>query len=155
MSTLVSFTMPQSVLQRAASRNVVTYPPSWLFDFNTGDYILDGGGDVIDADGYQAWVQRCIKAILTQRYAYPIYSRQYGTHLIRALSYPNRDIAKSMLQREISEALLHDRGTGAIISFIITWVGDEVSYTVVLSPKIPAGRTVSIVVSADGSVVTR
>lgn len=144
--TIVSFEMPATP---AARTTAYSYPPSWLFDFANGDYILDGGGQYIEADGYQAWVQRCVKALLTQRYAFPIYSRNYGTNFIKTTSYPKRDLARSMIQREISESLLSDPGTGAVRNFVIDWVGDELTIKVDVIPRTPAGRVVQIVMSQE------
>jgi hypothetical protein len=138
---MISFDMPPVIAQRVAAQRTVRYDPSWLFDFETGDYITDGAGHVIEASGYEAWIQRCMKVLLTQRYAYPIYSRLYGTNLLKTLNYRLRQLVQSMIQREVTSALLHDPGTGAVRDFKFEWAGDMPVMTITLLPKVGTDPT--------------
>jgi hypothetical protein len=109
------------------------YPKSYLFDFEKGDFVLDGAGRIIIADGYTAWVQWCVKTVLTERFAYLTYSQNYGTEIETALKQPSRQAVEAELERTITEALLMDPRTEMVRDFRFTWEGDQlrVAFTVV------------------------
>lgn len=112
------------------------YPESYLFDFKKGDFVLDGAGRVVEADGYAAWVQWCIKTILTQRFAYVIYSSDYGTELEEAQKQPDRKAVEIELERAITEALLVDPRTEMVKDFVFEWEGDTVKVSFVAVPVV-------------------
>lgn len=63
-------------------------------------------------DGKEAVLQAVYLALSTERYAYPIYSRNYGVELADLVGQP-RDYAMSEIKRRITEALEQDdRVTG-------------------------------------------
>jgi hypothetical protein len=92
------------------------YPTGYQWDFNTAALALDGAGRVIPAEGYTAWLLWCIKCVSTERYAYPIYSRQYGVQFA-GVPQMRPDQARAHIMREITEALMNDRRTGRVINF--------------------------------------
>lgn len=109
------------------------YPKAPLFDFVQGDFVMDGAGRVVMADGHRAWVQWCIKTVLTERFAYAIYGPDYGTELQEAKKQPDRAAVEVWIEREITEALLIDPRTEMVQDFTFNWRGDEltVGFTVV------------------------
>ena len=109
------------------------YPKSYLFDFEKGDFVLDGAGRIAIADGHQAWVQWCVKTVLTERFAYLAYSWNYGAEIDEALKQPTRALVEMEIERTITEALLADPRTYAVRDFSFEWKGDElyVSFTAV------------------------
>lgn len=58
-------------------------------------------------DGQEAVLQAVYIILNVERYAYPIYSRNYGSELSDLIGKP-RDYAMSELKRRISDALLQD-----------------------------------------------
>jgi hypothetical protein len=126
------FEMPELAGQQQAQPEP-EYPKSYLFDFEKGDFVIDGAGRIVIADGYTAWVQWCIKAVLTERFAYLAYSENYGVEIDKALKQPTRAAVETEVERTITEALLVDPRTYAVRGFSFEWRGDElyVSFTVI------------------------
>lgn len=126
------FDMPELVEQKQ-TEPAPKYGKSWLFDFEKGDFVVDGAGRVVEVDGHTAWVQWCVKTVLTQRFAHVIYSFDYGTELEEASKQPSRKAVEAELERTITEALLVDPRTEVVKDFAFEWDGDivKVSFTVV------------------------
>ncbi len=127
-----AFDMPE-LAEQQETEPAPKYGKSWLFDFKKGDFVVDGAGRVVEADGHTAWVQWCVKTVLTQRFAHVIYSFDYGTELEEALKQPSRKAVEAELERAITEALLADPRTEMVRDFTFEWEGDivKVSFTVV------------------------
>ncbi len=126
-----TFDMPQLVEENRP--NLIQYPESPLFDFANGDFVVDGAGRFVMADGHTAWAQWCQKAVMTERFAYLAYSTDYGSELRSARRQPTRAAVKSEIERMITEALLVDPRTQAVVDFDHQFEGDSarVSFTVV------------------------
>ena len=126
------FDMPEIAEQRQTQLEP-EYPESYLFDFEKGDFVLDGAGRIAIADGHTAWVQWCIKAVLTERFAYLAYSGNYGVEIDEALKQPTRALVEMEIERTITEALLADPRTELVRDFSFKWRADElyVSFTIV------------------------
>lgn len=75
-------------------------------------------------DNQEAINQAVIKILNTERYAYTIYSSQYGVELERLLGQ-NYDFIVSDLERTISEALLVDDRITGISDFRIEKTGTD------------------------------
>jgi hypothetical protein len=127
-----TFEMPELVEQQQTQPEP-GYPESYLFDFEKGDFVLDGAGRIVIADGYTAWAQWCVKTVLTERFAYLAYSGNYGVEIDKALKQPTRAVVETEVERTITEALLADPRTYAVRDFSFEWKGDElyVSFTVI------------------------
>lgn len=124
---------PPIIVEQEQPQLAPEYPKSYLFDFEKGDFVLDGAGRIVIADGYTAWVQWCIKAVLTERFAYLAYSGNYGVEIDEALKQPTRAAVETEVERTITEALLADPRTYAVRNFLFKWRGNElyVSFTVI------------------------
>lgn len=127
-----AFDMPELVEQQQTATGP-EYPESYLFDFEKGDFARDGAGRVVKADGHRAWVQWCIKAVLTERFACLAYGWDYGTEADKALKQPSRAMIAAEIERTITEALLADPRTEMVRDFGFRWKADElyVSFTVI------------------------
>lgn len=129
----------------AATAPAPTYGRGWAFDFAKGDFVLDGAGGVVALDGHNAWVQWCVKTVLTQRLAYPIYSNQYGCEVLEAMkSATNRRTAEAEIARTITEALLADARTAAVRDFQVTWEGDQVRVSCTVEPVIGSAERLEV-----------
>ena len=84
------------------------YYPSPLWDYEAGDFAVNGARQVIYGSGYEAWVQWCIKTIMTERWAHRGYSSNAGIEAMGAFGLSNRKAQESALRRTITEALLAD-----------------------------------------------
>jgi hypothetical protein len=124
---------PPTIVEQEQPQLAPEYPKSYLFDFEKGDFVLDGAGRMVIADGYTAWAQWCVKTILTERFAYLAYSRNYGVEIDEALKQPTRAAVETEVERTITEALLTDPRTYAVRDFSFEWRGDKlyVSFTVI------------------------
>ena len=142
-----AFDMPELIEQQQAEP-APRYGKSWLFDFEKGDFVLDGTGRIVIADGYTAWVQWCIKTILTQRFAYVIYSSDYGTELEEAQKQPDRKAVEIELERAITEALLVDPRTEMVKDFVFEWEGDTVKVSFVAVPVVGPPEQLEVILNA-------
>lgn len=84
------------------------YKSSAYFDFQTGDFAMDGGGRVTQASGFDAWKQWCIKTIATQRRAYYNYTEGLGIEGEQAMAQPTADLQQLALETTIQDALMAD-----------------------------------------------
>jgi len=109
------------------------YPKSYLFDFEKGDFVLDAAGRIAVADGHRAWVQWCVKTVMTERFACLAYSGNYGVEVEQARKQPDRALAEMEIERTITEALMVDPRTELARDFSFKWRADElyVSFTIV------------------------
>lgn len=89
-------------------KNEAVYPRSAYFDFEKGDFALDGGGKLRMADGFDAWKQWCIKTIATQRRAFYHYTDGLGIEGEQAMAQPTEALQRLSLETTITEALMAD-----------------------------------------------
>ena len=141
------FEVPELVEQQQ-TEPAPKYGKSWLFDFKKGDFVLDGAGRVVEANGHTTWMQRCIKTILTQRFAYVIYSSDYGTELEEAQKQPDRKAVEIELERAITEALLVDPRTEMVKDFVFEWEGDTVKVSFVAVPVVGPPEQLEVILNA-------
>jgi len=99
------------------------YAPGVYFD---GDLRRDGKFRLVEATGVESWEQWCKKCLLTERYSSPCYSTDYGIEIQEAMAAGSRELAESILTRQISEALMADpRGRTQYVSGVdFTWLDD-------------------------------
>ena len=127
-----AFEMPELV-EQARPKPEPEYLESYLFDFEKGDFVVDGAGRVVIADGHTAWKQWCIKTVLTERFACLAYGWDYGVELEEALKNPSRAIVEMEIEKAITEALVIDDRTELVKDFTFKWSGDQlwVNFTVI------------------------
>ena len=104
---------------------VTGYHPGYYFDFETGDYKLDGTYSVVGATGVESWEQWCIKCMNTQKGACAAYP-DFGVDYDAAFRADERDKTESDLASSITDALMADpyeRTTG-IESIEFEWGPD-------------------------------
>ena len=115
---------------------------SMYFDFKTGDFVVGSTGKIRESDYIDTWIQWCLKAVYTQRYAHLAYTKNYGSELEKALQMAEREIIEGFVERTIQEAIMADplRRTSSVRNFGHTWGTDEL-------------KTVFDVVGSDGTTV--
>ena len=141
------FEMPE-LMEQQQTELAPRYGKSWLFDFKTGDFVIDGAGRVVQADGYTAWAQWCVKTVLTERFAYLAYSQNYGTEIEAALRQPSRQAVEAELERVITEALLVDPRTQVVRDFRFTWQGDQLQVAFTVVPAVGDPEWLEVMYSA-------
>lgn len=103
-------------------KNEGIYKGSAYFDFQTGDFALDGGGRVTSASGFDAWKQWCIKTIATQRRAYYNYTAGLGIEGEQAMSQPTAALQQLALETTIQDALMADPYGRTVEVRDFTWI---------------------------------
>lgn len=108
----------------------IAFGRSWRFDYTSGEFVVTPTGKIAEAEGQEAWVEWCRKAIQTARYRYLIYSRSYG-HDLELLIGKGRDkqMQESDMERMVTEALSIDPRTAAVGPFAFEWGEDYCSFS--------------------------
>lgn len=93
------------------------YSPSLYFDYELGDFRLDGRSNIVIAEGQEAYKQWCIKTILTERFACLAYSDCIGTEMALVAAQPDYDAQCSDIERQYTEALMANPKTQYVRDF--------------------------------------
>lgn len=141
-----SFDMPE-LIEQQQTEPAPKYGKSWFFDFEKGDFVLDGAGRVVEADGHIAWAHWCVKAVLTERFRYLVYGFNYGCEIEQARRQPSRQAVEAELERVITEALLADPRTEMVRDFSFAWQGDEVYVSFTAVPRIGTAERIEVKIS--------
>lgn len=115
------------------SDEIAGYKMAPFFDSKSGDFLLNGSGQIITADKVTAYAQWCENVIATDRYNHDGYEDYIGIDYEAIFSALTRDEAESVIESEISEALACDPSgrTVYVQSVDCEWHGpDEVTVTV-------------------------
>lgn len=118
-----------------ASIEVVQLGDSPLFDFDTGDFILEGGHLKIvkGKDNVLLWIRKILSTPVS---VHPIYSANYGTPLLNLLGTSASVIAlEIMLPNMIQTALLRDSRIQKVHNFLTERTLDRliISFSIVLT----------------------
>ena len=140
------FEMPPLVEQQQTEPSP-KYGKSWFFYFATGDFVVDGAGRVLQTDGHTAWAHWCVKAVLTERFAYLVYGPGYGCELELAQRQPSRQAVEAELERVITEALIADSRTEMVRDFSFAWQGDEVNVAFTAVPVVGTPERIEVKLS--------
>lgn len=134
MSLYPTFEIPADIEDVIEPQQEVT---SAYFDFKLGDFVLNDPGKVVQSTEREAWIQWCLKVVLTQRYAYYGYSSNTGAEIEEAMNEPTRKAQESALQRTITEALLADPygRTAYVRNFNFKWEPDSVYVDCIVGHK--------------------
>lgn len=90
------------------SEKPVGYRNGLSFDYEKGDFRLDGRHKILDSDGIESWKSWCINCIRTERYKHLAYGTDLGIEWEAVFSATSHEEAESILVRQITEALLAD-----------------------------------------------
>lgn len=82
------------------------YYPSVFFDFEKGDFVLDGAHRMTQAGGREAYMQWCLKMVDTERDACLAYSDDIGTEFEEMASIGDRLTRESEIKSTITDALM-------------------------------------------------
>lgn len=84
------------------------YAPGLQFDYENGDFQLDGKHQIQDISGVTSWEDWCRTCLTTERYEHLAYSSDFGIETKEAFSADSHEKAEALLTRQISEALAAD-----------------------------------------------
>nr|WP_325297164.1 DUF2634 domain-containing protein [uncultured Dysosmobacter sp.] len=121
------FDVPEITTPAAAAER--KYRPSVYFDFDLGDFRRDGAGNMVQADGREAYKQWCLKVCMTERFTCLSYTTDIGTEMIGVLSQADRAAVESALERTINEALMVNPKTEYVRNFTFSWENEDLHCT--------------------------
>jgi hypothetical protein len=92
---------------------------TWALDFENGTL----GGFI---DGDEAIKQFALKALITERSKYAIYTDDYGTELLDLIGEDvTADLLESEIPRMVEEALIYDDRIDSVSDIVLTRDGDK------------------------------
>lgn len=100
------------------------YKPSLYFDFERGDFRLDGNGNITVAGGREAYYQWCRKTAMTERFACLSYGDDIGVNMEDALAQEDAAAVESAVERTLTETLMVNPKTEYVREFAFAWAGD-------------------------------
>lgn len=108
------------------------YYPSASFDFEKGDFVLDGANRIVTATGREAYMQWCLKVIDTEREEFAAYSDDIGTEFDEISDDGDRARKESDIQETITDALMVHPATEDVSDFSFVHLPDAclVTFTV-------------------------
>lgn len=108
------------------------YHPSVAWDPDKMDFVLNGKGQMEVCDGVEAYKIWCAKMAYTERYTCLAYPSAIGVELEDAMAEPTEDAVESAVERTITEALMANPRTEAVMNFEFEWNSDvlHVKFTV-------------------------
>lgn len=142
-----TFEIPDELNDDVQADDEVTYPSAPLWDFEAGDFV-QSGGRIAMVDGYRAWVQWCVKAVITERATYLVYTDEHGTDLEELSQLATRDEVESQITDTITDALLIDPRTSSVTGFTFEWEGDECRVGFTVEPTIGTTERVEVAIKA-------
>lgn len=108
----------------------VFFGKSWRFDFEKGDFVLTPSGRVVECGDVDAWLEWCRKALMTSRYYFLAYSRNYGQEFEDLIALRlNRAGNESEIKRIAAECLKVDPRTAGVDDFSFSWEEDKCFFT--------------------------
>lgn len=129
-----TFDIPEDVADlEIEETDEVLYGIGPLFDFDARQFVV-AGGQVVMGDGLQTWAQWCVKACLTERYAFLAYSDDYGVELEAVSAIGSREEAEVSIEDTIRDAIEADERTASTEGFSFTWDGDAVTVEFMITP---------------------
>lgn len=135
MGLYPTFDLPKMTAPKGSK--VTEYKGAPYFDFDVGDFVLDGAHRPTMANGKEAFCQWCLKVCATERRTRLAYSDSIGVEIQKAAK-DCKDIAalQSAIERTITEAILVNPAAELVKNFSFQYDGDHlwVTFTVVSTP---------------------
>lgn len=105
-----------------------------LFDYETGDFVLDGQNRVMYVDGRDSYMLWVLKALNTQMGACDSYLG-FGIDAEEAMNQPTREAVQATLERTIIEALMANPATESVTEFEFLWEANVLYTSFVVKPR--------------------
>lgn len=138
-----TFDVPANI-ENESGTDTADFNPSIDFDFDAGDFTRTSG-QFKEADGFDAWVQWCVKVVKTTRYDCLAYSDQLGVEIPDGFDSMEYSDAETQISDTITDALMADPAgrTHSVDEFSFTWGEDNVIMTCTVTAADEATATVS------------
>lgn len=138
-----TFDVPGPLDSQTETRKAVG---SWHFNVMEGEFLTDGGNKVQRADEWTAWAQWCMKVVKIERFAHLAYSGQIGIETDEIRNQPTRPAAESLLEKNVTEALMVHPNTKSVREFEYAWDGDHLKAIFKVYPTSGTPITISTTV---------
>lgn len=125
------FEIPDIDQDGTEQQNVMKAAP--LFDYEIGDFVLDGQNRVVFVDGRDGFMLWVLKTLNTQLGACDSYLG-YGIDVEDAMQQPDRVAVQATLERTITEALMENPATESVDDFTFTWEASTLNATFIVKP---------------------
>ena len=122
-SLFPAFDMPE--LSEGGQQYDTRYKRSVRWDYESGDFAMDGANRMVECDGREAFMTWCFKVCQTERYTCPAYPASIGVEMDAATADGDRKVVESMVKRTITDALKVNPRTESVGGFSFGWNGDE------------------------------
>ena len=100
----------------------VNFGKSFKFDFEAGEFVTTPSGRFVVTTDVDAWIEWCRKALMTARYRFLVYSRNYGHEFERLIGQGlTRKAIESEIKRMTKECLMADPRTADVKNFTFDW----------------------------------
>jgi hypothetical protein len=104
----------------------INFGKSFKFDFETGDFVITPSGKFITTEHVEAWVEWCKKALMTTRYRFLAYSRNYGQEFESLVGKGlTRKAIESEIKRMTKDCLMADPRTDEVKNFTFDWQSSD------------------------------
>lgn len=137
------FEIPDELDDIAEPDEDLDYGTSWAFDFIAGDFVTVAG-KVPRTIGHRAWVDRCIKAMFTERYLWLAYTDDFGVDFGGVQEADSIAERETFLENAITDALEADPETGRVYGFTFGWSGDSVVVSLTIEPAIGTPERITV-----------
>lgn len=97
--------LEEDELEEEDESEVIGYKIAPYFDSKSGEFLTNGKGQIIEADGVTAYTQWCENVIATDRYNHDAFSDDIGIDCDEIFAAADREEAETIIESEISEAL--------------------------------------------------
>lgn len=114
------------------------YPVGPKFDFDKGDFVTDGSGNIVMGDAEDTWIAWCIKALSTERYTKWCYSDNLGIETKPIEQYNDTKVKEIWIKRTVEETIMSDplQRTQSVDRVDIRYFnGDSAEITVVITGR--------------------
>jgi len=119
-----TFNLPKIIIN-STNQNKRSYRPAPMFDYDSGDFVRDGAGRLVIADGKEAYMEWCLKQCVTERGTKLAYSDKIGVEMVAAVKDGEADprAVQSAVEKTITEALMIHSATEYVRKFKFSWDG--------------------------------
>lgn len=137
---MADYTFP---LPSIARNTKTSYPRTLAFDFDKGEFILNGKGDLKLSTPEESCIAWCHKALNIERYSKLSYSKNMGIETNTLELYDNNEAKESWLKRTIEETVLADplKRILSVDDFVFTYTEPD---SVIVTCKITLKNGVSL-----------
>lgn len=137
------FEVPE--MQRESDLHDYKYRPSVKWDFEAGDFVLDGANRLVECDGIKAYITWCYKVVQTERFKCLAYPSEIGVEMDMAVREPDEKAVESAIERTITEALQVNPRTEYVRGFSFSWHGDSVKCSFTVKGKGTSEETLTVI----------